>query len=59
MSLTPEAQALVLRLRSVLGVPACQIVINYRDNGTVQSVEPRVIFRPPTKAEVAMNQEHG
>lgn len=45
MSLPPEVQQLVDRLRAVLGVPACQLQINIDSRGIVQGVQTMVNFQ--------------
>lgn len=46
MTLPPDVQPLIDSLRAVLGIPpACSITISVDDAGTVQTVEPRVVFR--------------
>lgn len=45
ISLPAEVQPLVDQLRALIGMPACQIVINCSDDGLVQTVEPRMVFR--------------
>ena len=49
MTLPPDVQPLIDSLRALLGIPpACSITINVDDTGTVQTVEPRVIYHRPS-----------
>lgn len=45
MTLPDAIQPLVDQIRAILGVPACQLTINLDDRGTVQTVEPRLVYR--------------
>jgi len=46
MTLPPDVQPLIDSLRALLGIPpACSITINVDDTGTVQTVEPKVVYR--------------
>lgn len=44
MSLPPEVQEHVDRIRAILGVPACQLQINIDSKGVVQGVQTMVSF---------------
>ncbi len=45
MTLPAEVQSHVDRIRALLGVPACQLVIDMDDSGNVQHVRPTMTFR--------------
>lgn len=44
MSLPPEVQEHVDKIRALLGVPACQLQINIDSQGIVQGVQTMVMF---------------
>lgn len=44
MSLPPEVQEHVDKIRALLGVPACQLQINVDQDGVVQGVQTMVTF---------------
>lgn len=52
MTLPVEVQALVDRMRILLGVPACKLTIDMDEAGTVQHVRPELNYRPARKIAV-------
>ena len=56
MTLPPDVQPLIDSLRALLGIPPyCSITINVDEAGTVQTVEPKVVFRREKVVKVVDN----
>lgn len=58
MVLPSEAQSLGDQLRALVGVPASQIVVNFSDDGLVQTIEPRIVFRRKKVVEEPKRPAH-